>query len=278
MAVVTVKQLAFIFGLLGNLVSFMVYLSPVPTFFKIYKRKTSEGYQALPYSVGLLCASLFLYYALLQSGKFLILSINTIGSTIQATYLVLFIIYSPRAGKVATLKMILILNVASLGLVLLLTTLFSKGKTRIQVVGWISAGVNIGTFVAPLSIIKRVIETRSVEYMPFNLSFFLTICATMWFFYGIFVRDFFIAIPNVVGFVFGIAQMFLYIIYKYMMKSDETTLEQLEETTERPLYVPTANHEPSGQELKAVTITSPRQVDYFTEHHPMFMERDEYLS
>ena len=81
-----------------------------------------------------------------------------------------------------------------------------------------------------------------------------------------------------VGFVFGIAQMFLYIIYKYMMKSDETTLEQLEETTERPLYVPTANHEPSGQELKAVTITSPRQVDYFTEHHPMFMERDEYLS
>ncbi|RVW45676.1 Bidirectional sugar transporter NEC1 [Vitis vinifera] len=258
MAVVTVKQLAFIFGLLGNLVSFMVYLSPVPTFFKIYKRKTSEGYQALPYSVGLLCASLFLYYALLQSGKFLILSINTIGSTIQATYLVLFIIYSPRAGKVATLKMILILNVASLGLVLLLTTLFSKGKTRIQVVGWISAGVNIGTFVLLLaSLFKRVIETRSVEYMPFNLSFFLTICATMWFFYGIFVRDFFIA---------------------YMMKSDETTLEQLEETTERPLYVPTANHEPSGQELKAVTITSPRQVDYFTEHHPMFMERDEYLS
>ena len=126
--------------------------------------------------------------------------------------------------------MILILNVASLGLVLLLTTLFSKGKTRIQVVGWISAGVNIGTFVAPLSIIvrnswitvhayslynfawlnqwsgdfwfffmlqKRVIETRSVEYMPFNLSFFLTICATMWFFYGIFVRDFFIAVSNI---------------------------------------------------------------------------------
>ena len=60
-----------------------------------------------------------------------------------------------RDLQVATLKMILILNVASLGLVLLLTTLFSKGKTRIQVVGWISAGVNIGTFVAPLSIIVR---------------------------------------------------------------------------------------------------------------------------
>ena len=90
-------------GFFVNIKLLSISLSRRPTFFKIYKRKTSEGYQALPYSVGLLCASLFLYYALLQSGKFLILSINTIGSTIQATYLVLFIIYSPRAGKVTAL-------------------------------------------------------------------------------------------------------------------------------------------------------------------------------
>lgn len=76
-----------------------------PTFYKIYKRKTSEGFQALPYSMGLLCASLLLYYALLQSGKFLIITINIIGSVFQITYLTLFIIYSPRTEKVTALSL-----------------------------------------------------------------------------------------------------------------------------------------------------------------------------
>ena len=85
-------------------------------------------------------------------------------------------------------------------------------------------------------------------------------------------------IPNVVGFVLRVAQILLYIIYKYMKKSNETTMEQHEETTKGLQYVPTADHEPSGIELKVATCKSPHQVDYFNEHHPMFMERDEYLS
>ncbi|KAJ9703170.1 hypothetical protein PVL29_004802 [Vitis rotundifolia] len=141
---------------------------------------------------------------------------------------------------------------------------------RIIVVGWISAGVNLATFAAPLSIVICKSTCPSMS--------FLTICATMWFFYGIFVRDFFIAIPNVVGFVLGVAQILLYIIYKFMKKSNETTMEQHEETTKGLQYVPTADHELSSIELKVATCKSPHLVDYFNEHHPMFMERDEYLS
>ncbi|KAL2540550.1 Bidirectional sugar transporter SWEET9 [Abeliophyllum distichum] len=50
--------------------------------------------------------------------------------------------------------------------------------------------------------------------MPLPLSLFLTLCAIMWFFYGLLIKDFYIAAPNVVGFLFGIAQMVLYGIYK----------------------------------------------------------------
>lgn len=88
------------------------------------------------------------------------------------------------------------------------------------------------------------------------------------------------------GFVFGLAQIFLYVLFKYVItkkKRDEPSLERQEETTERPLNVPTEDHERNHheeekEEERPISIPSPRHVDYFTEYHPMFRERDIYLS
>ncbi|XP_074267511.1 bidirectional sugar transporter NEC1-like [Silene latifolia] len=91
---------------------------------------------------------------------------------------------------------------------------FSKGGVRETSVGWICAVFSVCVFAAPLSVMKMVIKTKSVEFMPFCLSFSLTLCAVMWFFYGFLIQDFYIAMPNVLGFLLGITQMLLYIIYK----------------------------------------------------------------
>ncbi|TXG46289.1 hypothetical protein EZV62_028209 [Acer yangbiense] len=277
-------QLAFIFGLLG-----------MPTFYMIYKKKSSEGYQSIPYVAALCSSILFLYYGFLKS-VFLIISINSIGCAIESAYLIFYLIYAPPKEKVnylfymsnfsvpvhhsawrfsplkSSYKYTLYLSISikqyiqrntrfikysSSPVFRVLTNkllhlaeihsevdtlaqrgshwlgdvhhqLSNKGPKRMTAVGWICVAYNIATFAAPLSIVRRVIKTKSVEFMPFSLSLSLTLCATSWFFYGLFVKDYFIATPNVLGFVFGIAQMILYFIYKNK-KGNETKTKQHEE-------------------------------------------------
>ncbi|XP_009586714.1 bidirectional sugar transporter NEC1-like [Nicotiana tabacum] len=214
MTLLSVQELAFLFGLLGNIVSFMVFLAPIPTFYKIYKKGSSDGFQAIPYVVAFFSAGLLLYYGYLIKNAILIVTINAFGCVIEVAYLFLFLFYASKKTKVTTVWLML-LDVGALGIVMLLSYLFAKGAKRVEIVGWICAIVNIAVFAAPLSIMRQVIKTKSVEFMPFTLSIFLTLCATMWFFYGYFKKDYYIAFPNVLGFVLGIVQMILYIVYKY---------------------------------------------------------------
>ncbi|OIW00249.1 hypothetical protein TanjilG_27500 [Lupinus angustifolius] len=206
---------AFVFGLIGNIISFMVFLSPIPTFYQIYKKKTSEGYQSLPYVVALLSAMLWIYYALVKKeAALLLITINTFGIVVETSYLALFLFYASKKARLSTIKLLLLLNVFGYGAMLLATLYLSKGTKRLAIIGWICLVFNISVFAAPLFIMKKVITTRSVEYMPFTLSFFLTINAVMWFFYGLFLRDYYIALPNTLGFLFGIVQMVLYLMYR----------------------------------------------------------------
>ncbi|CAN8284831.1 unnamed protein product [Cochlearia groenlandica] len=220
MMIIKVHQLAFLFGLLGNIVSFGVFLSPVPTFYGIYKKKSSKGFQSIPYICALASATLLLYYGIMKKHAYLIISINTFGCFIEISYLFLYIIYAPREAKIFTLKLIMICNIGGLGLLILLVDLLVSKPNRISAVGWVCAAYSLAVFASPLSVMRKVIRTKSVEYMPFLLSLSLTLNAVMWFFYGLLIKDKFIAMPNILGFLFGIAQMILYMIYHDPKKLD----------------------------------------------------------
>ncbi|KAL7143620.1 hypothetical protein ABFS83_08G204400 [Erythranthe nasuta] len=226
MGSLSAKELEFIFGLLGNIISFLVFLSPLPTFYTIWKQKSSNGFQSIPYSVAFFSASLLLYYAFLKTNAYMIVSINGIGCVVEAIYLLIYLMYAPKKSKIFTVRLIVFLNIGGLGLMTAVSLLAFKGPKRVSFVGWVCAIVNIAVFAAPLSIMRQVIRTKSVEFMPFTLSFFLTLCAITWFFYGFFVRDYYIAMPNVLGFLFGVVQMILYMIYKNAKKVGEPNLDR----------------------------------------------------
>ncbi|KAK9080565.1 hypothetical protein SSX86_000323 [Deinandra increscens subsp. villosa] len=207
-------HLTLAFGLLGNVVSFMVFLSPLPTFYKVYKKKSTEGYQIVPYVVGLFSAMLWIYYALLKVDAMLLITINSVGCFIQTFYICVFLFYAPKKARIESLKLVGLMIVVGFGLIVGLTQFLTHGASRVTIVGWICLIFALCVFVAPLGVVRQVIKTRSVEYMPILLSLALTLNAVTWFFYGLLLHDFNIAIPNVLGFIFGLLQMILYFVYK----------------------------------------------------------------
>nr|AVF19620.1 SWEETs [Cymbidium hybrid cultivar] len=201
-------------GILGNIISFMVFLAPISTFYRIYKKRSTEGFQAVPYIVALFSAMLWLYYAFIKTNVILLVIINSIGCVIEAIYIAIFLAYAHKKARVYAAKIILLLDGGLFSAIVLSTIALAKGDTRVKVVGWICVGFAVCVFAAPLSIMKLVIATKSVEFMPFNLSFFLTISAVAWFSYGLLIKDLYVMLPNVLGFLFGLLQMILYVMYK----------------------------------------------------------------
>ncbi|ESW11093.1 hypothetical protein PHAVU_008G001100 [Phaseolus vulgaris] len=229
--IITHHTLAFTFGMLGNVISFLVFLAPVPTFYRIYKKKSTESFQSLPYLVALFSSMLWLYYAWLKKDAVLLITINLFGCVIEIIYIILYIIYATRDARNLTIKLFSAMNLGSFALILVVTNFIVHGPLRVQVLGWICVSVSVSVFAAPLSIVAQVVRTKSVEFMPFNLSFTLTLSAIMWFGYGLFLKDICIALPNVLGFVLGLLQMLLYTIYRKGNKKGNT----MEKNPQEPL-------------------------------------------
>lgn len=214
-------SLSFFVGIMGNIISLLLFVSPIKTFWGVVKKKSTENYKGVPYITTLLSTSLWTFYGLIKP-DILVVSVNGVGAIFQFIYVTLFLIYAPKDTKVTMAKFVAILNVGFLGAVIMVALLAIHGNLRITFVGILCAALTIGMYAAPLSAMRRVIKTKSVEYMPFLLSFFLFLNGGVWSAYSVLVKDFYIGVPNVVGFVLGSAQLILYLMYKNKSASAKT--------------------------------------------------------
>ncbi|EOY06556.1 hypothetical protein QUC31_016210 [Theobroma cacao] len=220
---------SFIVGVVGNVISVLVFLSPIGTFWRIIKRQSTEDFESLPYICTLLNSSLWTYYGITKPGGLLVATVNGFGILVEAVYVVLFLIYAPKKMRVKTGILVGILDVGFLAAAIVVTQLALTGETRIDAIGFMCAGLNIIMYGSPLAAMKTVVTTKSVEYMPFFLSFFLFLNGGIWAFYALLVQDYFLGIPNGIGFLLGTAQLLLYAIYRNGKPSSNNISEGLME-------------------------------------------------
>ncbi|KAI3501453.1 hypothetical protein L1887_29322 [Cichorium endivia] len=199
-------------GVIGNVISIVLFLSTVPTFYRIWKNKSVERFSPIPYLVTFVNCGLWVFYGLplVHPHSLLVTTTNGAGLLIESIYIFLFIIYSDNKKRIRVL-LVLLVEIIFLGvLVVLVLTLAHTTKLRSAIVGGICIGGNIMMYASPLSVMKLVIATKSVEYMPFLLSLFCFANGVCWFSYALIRFDPFVAVPNGIGALFGLAQLILY--------------------------------------------------------------------
>ncbi|KAB2054344.1 hypothetical protein ES319_A12G249400v1 [Gossypium barbadense] len=82
-------------GITGNVISLFLFLSPVPTFVRIWKKGSVEQYSPVPYLATLINCMVWVIYGLpmVHPNSTLVITINGAGTAIELVYLTLFLIF-----------------------------------------------------------------------------------------------------------------------------------------------------------------------------------------
>ncbi|KAL9455831.1 hypothetical protein AB3S75_005122 [Citrus x aurantiifolia] len=213
-------------GVTGNIFAFVLFVSPIPTFRRILRNKSTEQFSGLPYIYSLLNCLITLWYGmpLVSPGIILVATVNSVGAVFQLIYVSIFISYAEKAIKLKISGLLIAVFLVFLAIVFTSMEVFQSNGRRLFV-GYLSVVSLISMFASPLFIIKLVIKTRSVEFMPFYLSLSTFLMSLSFLAYGMFKDDPFIYVPNGIGTLLGIVQLMLYSYYS--TKSGEVSRQPL---------------------------------------------------
>jgi len=120
---------------------------------------------------------------------------------------------------------IVIIWITILSTISLMSTI-SKEESKF-IVG-VAVNINLIFFyAAPLSTIMSVFKTKSSDSIHFWTMIMNTMNAFFWCVYSLAIQDYYILLPNSLGFFFGLIQMGLYICYPRSTSNDDSLDERV---------------------------------------------------
>ncbi|KAF5202593.1 Bidirectional sugar transporter sweet [Thalictrum thalictroides] len=199
-------------GIIGNIISFFLFLSPAPTFYTIIKRKDVEEFSPNPYMATLLNCAMWVFYGLpfVTPHSTLVITINGFGLFIESVYIITYFIFANKKKRMYV-SSVLVGEICFFVLVVGLTFgLLHTPHKRSLVAGILCVAFNILMYAMPLDVMWMVVKTKSVEYMPFYLSLAGFLNGCIWVIYALLRFDLFILISNGTGSILGAIQLILY--------------------------------------------------------------------
>ncbi|VVA21990.1 PREDICTED: bidirectional sugar transporter [Prunus dulcis] len=219
---VNLEAIRIIVGIIGNVISFFLFTSPFTTFLKIIKQKSVGEFKADPYVATLLNCAMWSFYGMpfVHPDSVLVVTINGCGFVIKLICIAIFLTYSSNAKR--RILIALLVEVIFFAVVVFVTLHFlHTTKGRSMIIGILCIVFNIIMYASPLTIMKMVIKTKSVKYMPFTLSLANFCNGIVWLIYALIKFDPYILVPNGLGSISGLVQLILYATYYKTTNWDE---------------------------------------------------------
>lgn len=211
-------RLRLAFGVMGNAASLLLYATPMLTFSRVIKKKSTEGFSCFPYIIALLNCLLYTWYALpvvsYRWENFTVVTINGLGIFLELSFILIYFLFASARDKIKVAAIVIPVILLFCITALVSAFVFHDHHHRKLFVGSIGLGASITMYSSPLVAVKQVIRTKSVEFMPFHLSFFSFLASAIWMVYGLLSHDLFIASPSFFGGPLGILQLALYWKYR----------------------------------------------------------------
>ncbi|XP_057451092.1 bidirectional sugar transporter SWEET3-like [Lotus japonicus] len=219
-------------AVLGNAASVSLYAAPMVTFKRVIRKKSTEEFSCIPYIIGLLNCLLFTWYGLpFVSNKwenFPLVTVNGVGIALELSYVLIYFWFASSKGKVKvamiTIPVLLVFCITAVVSVFA----FHDSTHKKLLVGSLGLGVSVAMYGSPLVAMKKVVQTKSVEFMPLPLSICTCFASTLWLTYGILIRDIFVAGPSVVGVPLAILQIVLHCKYRKRSVAEEPNKRDME--------------------------------------------------
>ncbi|XP_076439412.1 sugar transporter SWEET1-like [Babylonia areolata] len=126
-------------------------------------------------------------------------------------YLFVFYIYTVKKSHVH--RLLLVAAVILFSPLLYLRHVEEDVSLASYRLGIMCCCLTVSTYMSPMASLKDVCRTKSVESMSFLLVIFNFLAAGCWFSYGTILNDMFVALPNLLGLMFGFVQLSLFCVY-----------------------------------------------------------------
>lgn len=194
-------------GWIAGCFNICFYLTPIFNFIKVLKGKVnfeeSPGVYVTTCYVN--CFIWFIYGDMIFSDQVKIS--NMIAALINLIFMLIYLAFELKKYFVDAILNTLILITGSWACYRALTIVIDDDR----VVGDICIGTTIIIFISPIQILYKVFKEKNYNIIPvFSAIIFLLACL-FWFIYAIFIKDFYLAFPNVLGIVLSSIEIAVYI-------------------------------------------------------------------
>ncbi|EUD66747.1 hypothetical protein C922_02732 [Plasmodium inui San Antonio 1] len=182
-----------------------------PSIFKIIKKKTTGEVDGLPYVVLLFSSFLWLVYGMLLNNSAIVCP-NLVGLVLGAFYSLMYHKYC----KNMWLRQKLFSYYKICGFICFLLYAFLYVLTYEQYelfVGFMAFISSIINFGAPLSYVQIVIKKKNSSLIPLEIATGSLVCSFLWVTYGFTIKDGFVIVPNLCGFILSLLQIALILLY-----------------------------------------------------------------